>query len=159
MKVLAGVQLIPAPVTQQINAMHERNSLDEFITHGHGPLELRAEQQQDEDFKRVLLWFERSSPTTRQYLSSYLKNYLKQFTRVVIKEGVLHRKLYNHTGNQFIKQYCVPLHLHKEVLYRIHNSVCRGQKGVSLTIEGFRNRFYFPNITEKEYIRNSLTCL
>ena len=53
--------------------MHEQNPLDEFITHGHGPLDLRAEQQQDKDIKRVLLWFERGSPTTGQYLSSDLK--------------------------------------------------------------------------------------
>ena len=74
MEVLAGVQLIPAPATQQINAIYERISLDEFITHGQEPLDLRAEQQQDEDIKRVLLWFERGSPTTRQYLSNDVKN-------------------------------------------------------------------------------------
>ena len=162
MNVRADVQLqILAPATQQINAMHEQNPLDEFVTHGHGPLDLRAEQQQDKDIKRVLLWFERGSPTTGQYLSSDLKKYLKQFPRLSVTEGVFHRKFYNHTGNQFIKQYCVPSHLQKEVLYRIHNSVWSGHKGVSLTIAEIRKRFYFPNFTERltEYIRNCLTCL
>ena len=74
MNVRADIQLqILAPATEQINAMHEQNPLDEFITHGHGPLDLRAEQQQEKDIKRVLLWFERGSPTTGQYLSSDLK--------------------------------------------------------------------------------------
>ena len=162
MNVRADVQLqILAPATQQINGMHEQNPLDELITHGHGPLDLRAEQQHDKDIKRVLLWFERGSPTTGQYQSSDLKKYLKQFPRLSITEGVLHRKFYNHTGNQFIKQYCVPLHLQKEILYRIHNSVWSGHKGVSLTIAEFRKRFYFPNFTERltEYIRNCITCL
>ena len=34
--------------------MHEQNPLDEFITHGQGPLDMRAEQQH-EHIKRVLL--------------------------------------------------------------------------------------------------------
>ena len=124
MNVRAHVQLqILAPATQQIDSMHEPNPLDEFITNGHGSLDLRAEQQQVKDIKRVLLWFERGSPTTGQYLSSDLKKYLKQFPRLSITESVLHRKFYNHTGNHFIKQYCVPSHLQKEVLYRIQNSV------------------------------------
>ena len=118
MNVRADVQLqILAPATRQINGMHEENPLDELITHGHGTLDLRAEQQHDKDIKRVLLWFERGSPTTGQYQSSDLKKYLKQFPKLSITEGVLHRKFYNHIGNQFIKQYCVPLHLQKEVLF------------------------------------------
>ena len=68
-----------------------KNPLDELITHGHGPLDQRAKQQQDKHIKRVLLWFERGSPTTGQYLSSDLKKYLKQFPRLSITEGVLHR--------------------------------------------------------------------
>ena len=117
MNVKADVQLqILAPATQQINAMHEQNPLAELITDGHGPLDLRAEHQQDKDIKRVLLWFERGSPTTGQYLSSDLKKYLKQFPRLSITEGVLHRKFYNHLGYQFVKQYCVPSRLQKEVL-------------------------------------------
>ena len=35
-------------------AMHEQIPLDEFVTHGHGPLDVHVEQQ-DEDIKRVLL--------------------------------------------------------------------------------------------------------
>ena len=161
MNVRADVQHILAPATQQINAIHEENPLDEFITYGHGTLDLRAEQQQDEDTKRILLWFERGSPTTGQYLTSDLKKYLKQFARLAITEGVLHRKFYNHTGNNFMKQYCVPSHFLKEVLYLIHNSVWSGHKGVSLTIAEFRKRFYFPIFTERltEYIRNCFTCL
>ena len=162
MNVRADVQLqILAPATQQINAMHEQNPLDELITDVHGPLDLRAEKQQDKDIKRVLLWCERGSPTTGQYLSSDLKKYLKQLARLSITEGVLHLKFYNHTGYQFIKQYCVLSHLQKEVLYRIHNSVWSGHKGVSLAIAEFRKRFYFPNFYERltEYIRICLTCL
>ena len=52
------LQILP-PATQKIIAMHEQNPLDELITHGHGPLDLRAEQEQDKAIKRILLWFER----------------------------------------------------------------------------------------------------
>ena len=129
MKFRADVQMqILKPATQQKNSMREQNPPDEFITNVHGRLDLRAEQQQDENIKRVLLWFERGSPTTGKFLSSDLKKYLKLFPRLAITEGVLLQKFYNHTGNQFIKQYCVPLHLQKEVLYRIHNSVSSGHK-------------------------------
>ena len=62
--------------------MYEQNPLDELITHGHGPLDLRAEQQ-DKDIKRVLLWFERGSPTTGQYLSSDLKKYSQAVPKTI----------------------------------------------------------------------------
>ena len=135
--------------------------MDDFDTTGHSPLNLRAEQQRDSDIKRVILWFETGPPTTAQYFSADLKKYLKQYPRLAMFDGVLHRKFYSHTGNSFIKQYCVPIHLQKEVLFRIHNSVWSGHKGVSRTIAEFRKRFYFPNITETltDYIRNCVTCL
>ena len=133
--------------------------MDDFDTTGHSPLNLRAEQQKDSDIKRVTRWFERGPPTTGQYLSLDLKKYLKQYPRLAMFDGVLHRKFYNHTGNSFIKQYCVPIQLRKEVHFRIHNSVWSGHKGVSRTIAEFRKRFYFPNFTETltDYIRNCAT--
>ena len=145
----------------QLQAIHEHNPMDDFDTTGHSPLNRRAEQQKDSDIKRVILWFERGPPTTAQYLSGDLKNYLKQYPRLAMFDGVLHRKFYNPTGNSFIKQYCVPIHLQKEVLFRIHNSVWSGHKGVSRTIAEFRKRFNFPNFTETltDYIRNCVTCL
>ena len=86
MNVRAFVQLqIFAPATQQINAIHEQNPLDEFITHGHGPLDLRAEQKHE---KTGTALFQRGSPTTGQYLSSDLKKYFEEFPRLTITGGV-----------------------------------------------------------------------
>ena len=93
--------------------------MDDFDTTGHPPLNLRAEQQKDSDIKIVILSFERGPPTTGQYLSTDLKKYLKQYPRLAMFDGVLHRTFYNHTGNSFIKQYCVPIHMRKEVFFRI----------------------------------------
>ena len=108
--------------------------------------------------------FNRSRTTKRHqksYLKQYLKRYLKQYPTLAMFDRVLQRNLYNHTGNSFIKQYCVPVQFRKEVLFRIHNSVWSGHKGVLRIIAEFGKRFYFPNFTGTltGYIRNSVTCL
>ena len=157
----AEVHLQKFPTNASFNALHEHNPLDDFETTGHAPINLIAEQQKDGDIKKVMLWFEQGPPSTGQYLSTDLKKYLKQYPRLAIIDGVLRRKFFNQTGKEFIPQYCVPQHLQKEILYRIHNSVWGGHRGVSRTIIEFRKRFYFPNFTEvlTEYINNCLTCV
>ena len=52
--VQADIQLQFLAPSMLISAMHEQIPLDEFVTHGHGPLDVHVEQQ-DEDIKRVLL--------------------------------------------------------------------------------------------------------
>ena len=76
--------------------------------------------------------------STGQNISTDLKKYVNQYPRVAMFNGVLHRMFYNHTSNSFIKKLRVPIHLPKEVLFRIHNSVWSGHR-VSRTILGFQN--------------------
>ena len=59
------------------------------------------------------------------------------------------------------KQFCVPKHLWKETVYRLHNSQTTGHLGIKATIQEFRNRFYYPGFTEHfiKFIKNCLTCL
>ena len=56
---------------------------------------------------------------------------------------------------------CVPKHLRKEVIYRIHNSSTGGHLGIVRTAKEFRKRFYIPGFLEflTDFIKNCLSCL
>ena len=81
--------------------------------------------------------------------------------RLVVEDGILYRLFYDDTEKVLHQQYCVPQHLRKEVLYRIHNSKTAGHKVITTTIQEFRRRFYFPGFTEQlvDLVKNCLTCL
>ena len=90
-----------------------------------------------------------------------MKKYGKQFRRLVLRDSVLYRQFFDHTGRVQYYQYCLPKHLWKEVVYRLHNSRLAGHVGIIKTAEEFRKRFYFPNFTEYliSVMKKCLTCL
>ena len=53
----------------------------------------------------------------------------------------------------------MPTYLRNEVVYRIHNSPTGGHLGIVRSAKEFRQRFYFPGLTEflRDYIKNSLS--
>ena len=125
------------------------------------PLDLKTEQEKDEVLKRVVKWKEENNVEDLTYASNELKKYRKQFRRLVLRDSILYRKFFDHTGRVQYHQYCLPKHLWKEVVYRLHNSRLAGHLGIVKTVEEFRKRFYFPNFTEYliSVIKNCLTCL
>ena len=125
------------------------------------PLDLKTEQEKDEVLKRVVKWKEENNVEDLTYASNELKKYRKQFRRLVLRDSILYRQFFDHTGRVQYHQYCLPKHLWKEVVYRLHNSRLAGHLGIVKTVEEFRKRFYFPNFTEYliSVIKNCLTCL
>ena len=77
-----------------------------------------------------------------------------------MQKGILVRQFLNVNGKNSQYQICVPKHLRKEVVYRIHNSPTGGHLGIVRTAKEFRRRFYFPGFTEflTDYIDNCLSC-
>ena len=92
-------------------------------------LSLKDEQQKDETIKRVISWQTRERVEDLTYASFQLKKYGKQFNRLVLQNRVLFRKFFDDTGKIKTLQFCLPKHLWREVVYRLHNSKLAGHVG------------------------------
>ena len=70
------------------------------------------------------------------------------------------RQFFDDVGKVSHYQICIPKHVRKEVLYRIHNSPTSAHLGIVRTAQEFRRRFSSPGVSEflTEYIRNCLSC-
>ena len=81
--------------------------------------------------------------------------------RLHIQKGNLMRQFFDDIGKISHSQVCVPKHLRKEVIYRIHNSPTGGHLVIVRTAKEFRKRFYLPGFSEYlvDYIKNCLSCL
>ena len=147
----------------QINALQFTNPADTLndILQKTDPLDLKHEQMQDDEVRRVIEWKMNGSLVDVTYGTKVLKKYYKQLNRLIVKEGILYRLFYNDVGQVQYEQYCLPKHLWKEVLYRLHNSRTAGHNGINRIIQEFRQRFYFPGFTEQllDLVKNCLTCL
>ena len=124
-------------------------------------LDLTREQSRDEDISQVIEWKNSGLPSDLKYASTRLKKYAKQFDRLKLENNVLYRLFYDDTGKILHQQICLPKHLWKEVIYRLHNSPTAGHLGILRTIQEFRKRFYYPGFTEHfiDFIKNCMTCL
>ena len=124
-------------------------------------LDLAQEQRKDEVISEVISWLARGSPDQSPNLPFALRKYKKQFNRLILEHDVLYRLFYDDCGKVQNKQFCVPKHLWRDVVFRLHNSKTAGHFGIGKTVAEFRKRFYFPNFTEflLSSIKNCLTCL
>ena len=146
----------------ELNSLAERNPLDEFEFHDDNqPLNLIEEQHKDLNIRIVIDWIQQSKKPDYPYFNDELQKYRKHLHRLLVKNGILYRKFYDHTGKVLNNQFVVPKQLRKELLYRIHNSRFSGHLGIKATASEFRKRFYFPNFTEMllDYIKNCSSCL
>ena len=101
-------------------------------------------------------WLRTKLPNDLIYLNIELQKLCKQAKRLEIQNDVLYRKFFDHTGRTFPRQFVVPSHLRKELIFRLHNSKIAGHLGTMKTVQQFRHLFYFPNFLEflEDYIRN-----
>ena len=131
------------------------------VTSNAEPLDLMKEQAKDENLQLVKKWLTEGFADDLTYASLELKKYYKHLNRLTIDNGVIYRQFFDNTGKISHLQYCLPMHLRREVLYRIHNSKTAGHLGISRTVSEFRRRFYFPGFTEAltRMIKNCMTCL
>ena len=149
---------------QEINSIEYPNPLDEFpdLTDNLISLNLADEQQKDADIRTVIGWIQQNNQQLDlKYATTILKKYHKHLNRLILEGNVLYRNFYDDTGKVLHKQFCVPKHLWKETIYRLHNSQTAGHLGIKATIQEFRKRFYYPGFTEHfiSFIKNCLTCL
>ena len=143
--------LIKLKRKHEINSIEYPNPLDEFpdLTHNLISLNLADEQQKDADIRTVISWFQQNNQQPDlNYASTNLKKYHKHLNRLILEGNVLYRNFYDDTGKVLHKQFCVPRHLWKETVYRLHNSQTAGHLGTKATIQEFRKRFYYPGFTD-----------
>ena len=146
----------------QMNSLHESNPLDHFdMSDRRHPMKWRQEQGRDPMIQKAMKWVRLNQKPTIHYATYEEDKYLKQLPRLTIKDQILYRKFYDHTGKVQCYQIVVPRQLRKELLYRIHNTKFMAHKGISKTITEFRQKFYFPGFTEYlvEYIKNCQSCV
>ena len=124
------------------------------------PLNIPEEQKKDPVIIKVMEWIENGCTDDLTYASFELKKYHKHLMRLHIQKGILVRQFFDDIGEISHSQVCVPKHLRKEVIYRIHNSPTGGHLGIVRTAKEFRKRFYFPGFSEYsiDYIKNCLSC-
>ena len=78
--------------------MHVPNPLDELdITDKKSSLNLREEQQKDDNIRLVHQWMETHPRELSPYLKSELRTCLKYFIRLEVVNGVLYRKFFDDT--------------------------------------------------------------
>ena len=68
---------------------------------------------------------------------------------------------FNDIGNVTRLQFCVPVQLRDELLFRLHNEQQKSHSGIGKMIHDFRLKYYFPSFSETivNYVRNCLTRL
>ena len=147
---------------EEINAIQLPNPMDTYEELEMTMAQIQNEQQNDQLLTKVKKWkADGNMPPNKIYSTGDEQKYLKQMPRLLIDNGILKRRYYNHDGTTLFNQLCVPKHMLGEIWYRIHNSPTGGHLGITRTIAEFRKRFYCPNYIEKiaDYIRNCSSCL
>ena len=146
----------------ELNSIQQNDPLNYFETSTTNvkPLNIQEEQKKDPVLRKVMEWIENGCTDDLTYASFELKKYYKHLMRLHIQKGILVRQFFDDIGTISHPQVCVPKHLRKQVIYRIHNSPTGGHLGIVRTAKEFRKRFYFPGFSEYliDYIKNCLSC-
>ena len=123
-------------------------------------MDIQTEQKKDPALRKFICWIQNGCNDDITYASFELKKYHKHLSRLQIQKEIMMHQFFDDVAKVPQYQNCIPKHLRKEVLYRIHNSRKRGHLDVVRTAQEFRRRFYFPGFSEflTENIRNCLSC-
>ena len=98
----------------QANLLHDLTVREEI-------LDLASEQTKDEEIVQAIGWKRNDLSSNLKHASRRLKKYAKQFDRLEPENNILHTQFFDDTGKIIFEQYCLPKHLWKEVIYRLHN--------------------------------------
>ena len=146
----------------EISSIQEKDPMNYFQVSNLNSkaLDIATEQKKDPVLRKVMTWIDTGCNDDLTYASLELRKYYKHLTRLQMQKGVLVRQFFDDVGKISHYQICVPKHLRKEVVYRIHNSPTGGHLGIVRTAKEFRQRFHFPGFTEflTDYIKNCLSC-
>ena len=91
---------------------------------------------------------------------SRYKNYKANEDRIILKDGLLYRKLFGETGSVKYYQILIPKQLVEEFLRSLHGEFGRHQ-GISKTIIAYREKYYFPKMAQliSEWVISCEQCI
>lgn len=113
----------------------------------HSLSDLQALQRADTDIRDVFAFCERKRRPTapeRCQLSAKALVLLRQWDRLVIKDGVLHRRISRPDGGEEVLQLVLPSPLQPVVMAQLHQN--HGHQGVDRTSRLVQQRCYWPRM-------------
>ena len=111
----AKITELSALPCNQIFAVSEENPLDKLdLSESLLPLNVEKEQRNDPDIVKVKTWILKKIKPETTYSTYDLKNYHKYLSRLTLEHGILYRKFFDHTGQNYHKQFVVSKHLRTE---------------------------------------------
>ena len=81
-----------------------------------------------QDIRTIIKWKNGPEVPNVKYAPQSLRKYHKHLTRLVIENEVLYREFDDDNGRVQFKQNCLPKHLWKETIYRLHDSPTAGSQ-------------------------------
>ena len=91
---------------------------------------------------------------------SRYKNYKANEDRIILKDGLLFRKIFGETGSVKYYQILIPRQLVQEVLRSLHGEFGR-HPGISKTIIAYGEKYYFPKMAQliREWVMSCEQCI
>ena len=127
----------------------------------HPAADIRALQEADPLVSEVLVFWRRQAkptPAERPQVSKPAMALLHQWDRLVEREGVLHRQVFQSHGGSESFQLILPAVLKHETLTRLHQE--HGHQGIDRTTDLVRQRCYWPGMSAdiKRWVQECERC-
>ena len=122
---------------------------------------IRVEQDVDLVLKNMKLKIlGQSHDEVLMMTDSRYKNYKANENRIILKDGLLFRKLFRETGSVKYYQILIPKQLVNEVLRSLHGEFGK-HPGISKTIIAYREKYYFPKMAQliTEWVMSCEQCI
>ncbi|XP_076848812.1 uncharacterized protein LOC143496528 [Brachyhypopomus gauderio] len=111
------------------------------------PGELKCLQEADPSIHSFNSFWQGGRPPSRderEDLSARTQGFLRQWDRIVLRNGLLYRKILKPDGGEEVLQFLLPECLQEEVLLQLHDH--HGHQGVERTTLLIRERCYWPGM-------------
>ncbi|MCG7879813.1 MAG: RNase H-like domain-containing protein, partial [Candidatus Thiodiazotropha endolucinida] len=128
-----------------------------------GSLDLRAEQDEDDDIHSVKEWITKGArPDSKDIMdrSYFLKSLWSQWERLAMRDNLLVRRWDILETDQINWQVVVPLKQRRTILNFSHDVKSSGHLGIKKTLGKVRQRFYWPGLQNdvRTYVNGCETC-
>ena len=124
--------------------------------------EWKQEQRSDPDICEIIQLLENNQLLNYKTKGADMQNvriYLKYRKDVVIRNGLLYRKMKLKNYDMVVFQFVLPNTYHKKTLISLHNDI--GHMGMDCTFNLVQDRFFWPRMSEsiRMHIRNWERCM
>lgn len=147
---LVGGSAVPASLHQAISVGRGAQAVVSTMSvlPGYSVLDICSLQEADPVIGVVVKFWEqgkRPGPEERKKLAKPVLTLFQQWDRLVLKEGVLYRRISRPDGGEDVFQMVLPDVLRQEVLTQLHQQ--HGHQGIERTGELIRQRCYWPGMS------------